>query len=267
VQLNGMGAKTMGNVDWNPSQYERFREERRQPFFDLLALVRRYPDMHAVDLGCGTGELTRQLHERLGARETFGIDLSDAMLARCSGQVGEGLRFVKGDFTQFVPEPRYDLVFSNAALQWAPDHNHLLGRLTGALTERGQLAVQVPANYDHPSHTVAAAVAQEPPFRQPLDGYVRPSTVLRPEEYATLLDRLGYREQHVRLQVYAHHLSSRDQVVEWVKGTLLLDYEQRLSGELYGHFLARYRESLLPLLPDERPYVFTFKRILLWGQR
>jgi len=257
----------MSGGDWNPAQYERFREERRQPFFDLLPLVRRYPDMQVVDLGCGTGELTRHLHERLGARETLGIDLSDAMLASCAARGGEGLRFVKGDFTQLAPEPQYDLVFSNAALQWAPDHEKLLTRLTAALTERGQLAVQVPANHDHPSQTVAAAVAQELPFRDALRGYVRAPSVLLPEEYAALLDRLGYREQHVRLQVYAHHLTAPTDVVEWVKGTLLIDYEQRLSEELYLRFLADYRERLLPLLGDRRPYFFAFKRILLWGHR
>jgi len=252
---------------WNPDQYARFRQERSQPFFDLLVLVRRRPAMRVVDLGCGTGELTRVLHDDLQARETVGIDSSPAMLARSAPYAGHGLRFESGDVGVFAADQPYDLVFSNATLHWLPDHRALLGRLTQALAPAGQLAVQVPANHDHPSHVVAADVASEAPFRDALGGYVRVPTVLQPEEYATLLDSLGLVEQQVRLQVYAHHLPSREDVVEWVKGTMLVDYQQRLSADLYAQFLERYRGRLLPLLEDRRPYFYPFKRILFWGQR
>ena len=127
--------------------------------------------------------------------------------------------------------------------------------------------MQVPANHDHPSHTVAAAVAAEEPFRSALGGHARVPAVLLPEEYASVLDALGYRAQHVRLQVYVHHLPARDDVVEWVKGTLLLDYQKRMSAELFTQFLARYRERLLPQLSDTHPYFYPFKRILFWAER
>lgn len=119
-------------------------------------------------------------------------------------------------------------------------------RLTGALTERGQLAVQVPANDDHLSHTTAVEVAGEQPFRDALGGFARRSPVLAPEAYATLLERLGFREQSVRLQVYGHRLGSRHDVVEWVRGTTLTDYERRMPAALWPRFLERYRERLLP---------------------
>jgi trans-aconitate 2-methyltransferase len=252
---------------WNPEQYERFHAERSRPFFDLLALVRARPGVRVADLGCGTGELTRVLHERLGARETVGIDTSAAMLARAAAHAGGGLRFEPGDIARFGDGAGWDVVFSNAAVHWVADHEALLARLTAALAGGGQLAIQMPANFDHPSHLVAAEVADEPPFRDALDG--RPESarnVLAPEAYARLLERLGFAEQHVRLQVYAHRLASRDAVVEWVRGTLLTDYERRMPPALFPAFLARYRERLLPGLEDARPYLFTFKRILLWAQ-
>ena len=147
--------------DWNPEQYGRFHGERAQPFFDLLALVEPRPGMRVVDLGCGTGELTRELHRRLAARETIGIDNSPAMLAKSAAFAGDGLRFEQGDIGEFTSEGDFDLVFSNAALHWVPNHEALLPRLTSALTETGQLAVQVPANDDHLSHTTAVEVARE----------------------------------------------------------------------------------------------------------
>jgi trans-aconitate 2-methyltransferase len=256
-------------ADWNPEQYGRFRGERARPFFDLLGLVRPEPGMRVVDLGCGTGELTQALHRRLAARETVGIDNSPRMLEQATAFVGDGLRFRAGDIADFAAEAsgRYDLIFSNAALHWVPDHESLLRRLAGMLTETGQLAVQVPANDDHLSHTTAVAVAGETPFQEALGGHVRRSPVLAPETYALLLDELGFREQHVRLQVYAHRLESRAAVVDWVQGTTLTDYERRMPPSLWPSFLERYRERLLPQLDDARPYLYPFKRILFWGAR
>lgn len=125
----------------------------------------------------------------------------------------------------------------------------------------------MPMNHDHPSHTTAAEVAREPEFASALGGHERKSPLLAPETYAELLFRLGFREQHVRLQVYAHQLASRDEVVEWVKGTLLTDYQKRLAPDVFARFLARYREILLPRLADERPFLYPFKRVLMRGRR
>jgi trans-aconitate 2-methyltransferase len=255
-------------VTWNPAQYERFRDERSRPFFDLLALVTP-PDAppRVVDLGCGTGELTREMHRRLSAAETLGIDSSAEMLAKSSAFAGGGLRFERCDIADFADAGGFDVVFSNAALQWLPGHERLFARVAALVRPGGQLAVQMPANHDHASHTTAREVAREDEFRAVLGGHERVSPVLPPETYAEMLHRLGFDEQHVRLQVYAHTLASRDEVVEWVRGTMLTDYQRRLAPEAFARFLARYREVLLSRLPDERPFLFPFKRILLWGRR
>jgi len=252
---------------WNPEQYQRFAAERKRPFLDLMALVRRRDRMRVVDLGCGGGALTRELHDALAASETVGVDDSETMLAGCDAHAGDGVRFARADLTEFDEGAPYDLVFSNAAIHWVADHERVLERLTGLLSDRGQLAVQVPANHDYPSHTVMNEIARESPFAEALGGYVKPTHVLAPEAYARLLDRLGYREQHVRLQVYVHHLSGPEQVIEWVRGTTLTDYQSRLSPESFDELVDRYRSRLLEALPDERPFVFPFKRILFWGDR
>jgi trans-aconitate 2-methyltransferase len=257
----------MAAVDtWDPQQYERFAAERAAPFWDLLSLVRPVPGGRVVDLGCGSGELTAALHRRLEAAETLGLDSSPAMLERSAALAGGGLRFELGDIAGF-DRGGWDVIFSNAALHWLPDHAELFGRLVALLNRDGQLAVQMPANHDHPSHVVAAEVAAAEPFQAALDGYRRSSPVQPPEWYAELLDRLGLADQHVRLQVYLHRLAARDEVVEWVKGTLLTDYQSRMPPALFEEFLTVYRERLLPLLEDSRPYRYPFKRLLLWGRR
>src|SRR6202008_4825056 len=110
-------------LSWDPNQYERFKDERAQPFRDLAALVEHRPHMRVADLGCGTGELTRELHEQLSAEETLGIDNSESMLrkAKPSGT----LRFELADIANFASDRPFDLIFSNAALHWVPDHEHL----------------------------------------------------------------------------------------------------------------------------------------------
>lgn len=252
---------------WNPEQYERFRRERLAPALDLLALIEPRPGLRVIDLGCGTGEVTRLVHDRLAARETLGVDLSANMLERAAAHAGPDVRFERADAAAFADQAAWDVVFSNALIHWLPDHQALIARLVVALRPDGQLALQFPANFGHAAHITAVEVAAEPPFRDALGGWQRQVPVLEPEAYAELLHRNGCRRQHVRLQVYGHLLPSRADVVEWVRGTLLTDYEQRLDAPTFARFLDAYRARLLPRLDAGEPYFFPFRRILLWAQR
>jgi trans-aconitate 2-methyltransferase len=252
---------------WSPDQYARFRDQRSQPFFDLLGMVQPQPHMHVADLGCGTGELTQQMHRQLAAADTLGIDTSEAMLAKSSAFAGDGLRFERGDIRAFTPQAAYDLVFSNAALQWVPQHDQLFAQLYAALAPGGQLAVQQPCNGDHPSHATAVLVAAEEPFATALVGHRHHYGTLLPEQYAVLLHHLGFTEQVVRVYVYGHELPSSTDVAEWTKGSLLTDYQRRLTPELYDRFLQRYQELLLAQIGQHKPYFYTFKRILLWARK
>jgi len=254
---------------WNPDQYERFFAERRQPFDDLLALCIPVPGGRVVDLGCGTGNLTAELHARMQAAETVGVDSSESMLARARANHADvpGLTFAEGDIETWRGEG-LDLVFANASLQWADDHLNLLARMRTALAEGGQLAFQVPSNFRHPSHLLARQVANEAPFIDALDDDIpedRGRFVLSPEIYADLLYELGARKQIVRMEVYGHELSSTSDVIEWVMGTLLTPYRSRLSPELFTAFVERYRERLLEELGEREPYFYGFRRILCWA--
>ena len=257
----------MKNDAWKPEQYHLFQRERKQPYIDLRALVRPRPAMRVLDLGCGTGELTRELHDHLQAAETLGIDASDAMLAQCAAHASGTVNFRKTDIAAFEPAGPLDLVFSNAALQWVPGHAKLLARLSGWLGEGGQLAIQFPAMESDVLHTVSWQVAEEEPFRSALNGFVQHLEVHAPEWYAEQFYALGFREQNVRLQIYPHVLPARDSAIEWMKGTLLTAYQKRLTPELYAQYLARYREVLMPKLGDRDPYFLPYRRILAWGQR
>jgi trans-aconitate 2-methyltransferase len=251
---------------WNPDQYGKFRGERAAPFHDLLAMVEPSKAPRVLDLGCGTGELTRLAHEKLGARETLGVDSSAAMLERAAAQAGGGLSFERGDLASFA-KGGFDVVLSNAAIHWVPGHEALLPRLLRLVAPSGQIALQAPANDHHASHAVAREVATEAEFAGPLGGFVRTSPLLEPEAYAHILFRHGFGRQRVRSEIYAHPLTSRDDVVEWVRGTTLTDYERRLDAPTFERFLARYRARLGAALPDERPFLYTYRRLFVWARR
>ncbi len=157
----------MAADSWDPTQYERFAAERAQPFHDLAAMLDPLDGRgrgRVVDLGCGSGELTATLAERLRAGDVLGLDNSAAMLQRAAAHAGDQTRFAAVDIGTWTSTGDVDVVVANASLQWVPDHAGVLARWTRALSPGGQLAVQVPANHDHPSHLVATEVAASDEF-------------------------------------------------------------------------------------------------------
>jgi trans-aconitate 2-methyltransferase len=286
VQRSTNGSYTPAVDAWDAKQYNRFAAERRQPFVDLCALIQIPPDAcerkcRAIDLGCGDGALTLELYERLGrewqAVELSGLDNSPRMFEAAQQQPQAGtVRFQLGDVGRFVEKALlgetapYDLVFSNAALHWVPAHERLFAGLAEAVAPGGQLAVQMPANHAHPSQVIARKLASTEPFATALGelaSSTSPHSVLALEDYAGLLHRCGFAEQHVRLQVYSHELTDSTEVVEWLRGSLLTAYQQRLDSELWERFLADYRGQLAVELGTGRAYLLTYNRILLWARR
>jgi trans-aconitate 2-methyltransferase len=235
-----------------------------KPLWDLMAMVGPTGGGTAVDLGCGTGELTRALHERTGASDTVGIDSSARMLERAPEAAG--VRFEHRDIRDYVPPEPLALVCSNAAQQWLPDHRELYARLRSWLAPGGQLAVQMPDNMDAITHRTAAEVARDPRFEPHLQSAERRGALLSPEEYAVLLHELGFTDQVVVRRIYAHLLPGREDVVEWFRGSLLTEYQRNLPADAFEDFLAAYRATLLPRLDDRRPYLLPFPRLLLWAR-
>ena len=264
-----MAEEAVSKGGWNPNQYDRFKAEREQPFYDLAALVQRQPGMRVVDLGCGDGRLTAWLHRELEAGETLGIDSSPAMLEKSEANAGGGVSFRQMDILDATDEyaGQFDLVFSNAALQWILGHETLFPRIARLVKPGGQFAVQMPANGKAPSHRMAAVVASEEPFRSALGGWLREDPVQDPEFYSALLrEQVGCAEQLVRLQVYDHELAETRSAVEWVKGSLLTAYLARLPEELHAPFLDRYTEALVAEVGERSPYYYPFPRVFLWGR-
>lgn len=251
-------------MPWDPNQYHKFRAQRSAPFFDLLALVdvhRRIP--RVVDLGCGTGELTQELAALLPDSDVTGVDSSLQMLEKAASFSGPNLRFEHGDQAQLTGE--WDLIFSNAALQWSENHAELIPYLYQKLAAGGQIAVQVPSNHHHISHQIIRETAGAEPFRSVLNGFQRYAPVLSIEQYARILFDCGAENITVFEKVYPHVLENSDAVVEWISGTACVPYFERL-GQHKDHFVEAIRNRMREELPQS-PVFYPFRRTLFTASK
>ena len=244
---------------WNPEQYARYADERSRPFFELVDRIRTATPKSVVDLGCGPGNLTASLAQRWPAAQVRGIDNDTAMLASAelhattnASTEAHHLRFEAGDIATWRPEEPVDIIVSNAALQWIPNHIELLPELLDHIRPGGSLAFQVPGNLDDPHHSAIRAVRGRPRWSS------LPSLRDLPERthesqpavaYTDKLAALGY-EVDAWETTYVHILSGDDPILEWVKGTALRPVFDALPGqESRDAFCA----ELAPLLREAYP--------------
>jgi trans-aconitate 2-methyltransferase len=251
-------------MPWDPNRYEQFSNERYAPFDDLSALIAVRPGLSVVDLGCGTGELTRRLAGMLPSSDVTGFDASAEMLEAAAPLAQDGLRFEQRRVEDV--DGSWDVVFSNAALQWVDGHSQLIPRLWSMVRPGGQLVVQVPFNFRHPSHTIMSDLAREEPFRTGLGGWDREWPVLPVEQYAEMLFANGATGIVAFEKVYPHILDDADAMADWMMGTALVPYLEHLVREHHESFLAEYRARLRARFPS-RPVFFGFRRTLFAGTK
>lgn len=246
-------------MPWNPDRYHQFQAQRAAPFEDALALVNVRSGLTAVDLGCGTGELTRRLADALPDCNLIGLDSSPEMLAKAAAYARPGLRFGQGQIEDYATPA--DLIFSHAALQWVEGHEALIPRLFGLVRPGGQLVVQMPTNHHHISHRLIREVAREAPFVTLLGGWERIPPLLPMERYAELLFAAGAESLTLYEKIYPHVLENADAVADWTQGTALVPYAERLGTQAYAEYMAVYRARLREAMP-ESPVFYGFRRIL-----
>lgn len=244
--------------DWNPEPYARFRGLRLRPALDLLAQVGDLPPGDIVDLGCGDGAAAAALAARFAGRALIGVDNSAAMLAKAAGYSD----LLQADIADWQPQSAA-LIFSNAALQWLPDHASLLPRLARGLAAGGTLAVQMPRQFMAPSHRFLRDIAASMfPARFDFAQYTPP--VARAEEYQALLSPLG--QAKVWETDYIQRLDpvvGMHPVRAFTASTAMRPIAEKLSPSELASFCAAYDASLsaaYPLQPDGAA-LFPFKRV------
>lgn len=248
-------------ADWDPNQYGRFSEARTRPARELIARIPSIPSRMIIDLGCGDGPVTALLADRWPAAEITGIDSSGAMLAKARS-LCPTVTFVEADIAAWKAEQPPGLIFSNATLQWLDGHNTLLPKLLSMLAPGGVMAVQMPGNFDAPSHRLLAALATSPTWNARTGHLVRHTPVREPAYYVDLLSPLATRIEAWETTDMLM-LDGENAVLEWMKGTALRPYFTALSqtdAAMFQEQLAERLSAAYPRRPNGKT-LFPFRRI------
>ncbi|WP_130798933.1 trans-aconitate 2-methyltransferase [Streptomyces otsuchiensis] len=267
----------MKTSHWDPAQYNRHAGHRTRPLCDLLARVPELPGdrPRIADLGCGPGGPTTLLADRWPTARVTGYDSSAAMLEEARAHAGPtadggSLTFTRADIADWVPDTPHDLIVSNAALQWVPDHAARFPEWTAGLVPGGVLAFQVPGNFDAPSHLLLRDLCLGDRWRGRLGGLLRAERpVLTPEGYLTALAGLDC-DLDVWETTYLQVLSGQDPVLDWTKGTALRPVLTELADDPAAAtaFVDEYRELLRRAYPaGPHGTTFPFRRLFVVARR
>ena len=256
-------------TQWDPDQYERYKTYRDRPALDLML---RIPDdlepRQIWDLGCGTGEHAAVLALRHPTAQVFGVDQSPDMLKVARGRTTARVTWIEGDVAAFSPPSPPDLIFTNAALQWLPDHEALFPRLVAHLSPGGVFACQLPISFEEAWHRHLRETAASGAWAEKLANVRGVLPTARPEDYYAWLSPLA--DVDIWSTTYLHILTGPDPVTEWMKGTGLRPYLERLTDpDAREAFLDAYRARTAKTFvrTETGETLFPFPRLFMIARR
>ena len=253
--------------DWNPEQYEKFIKDRTQPAIDLANKLEVKEAKRILDLGCGTGNSTKILKDRFPNARVIGADNSDDMLAKAK-KTHPDIEFVSLDVGGDLSEVKgkFDIVFSNACLQWIPNHEILLPKLMSLLRRGGILAVQVPIQSEHPVHIIMNELVTSAKWKDKLlqRNYNNLSTCEYYDALSGISDDFEMWET-----IYCHRMPSYESIIEWYKGTGLRPYLEQLSETDVEDFVSDVYRELKNRYKIQRngEIMFRFPRLFFIAKR
>jgi trans-aconitate 2-methyltransferase len=255
-------------ANWDAGLYLKFADERTRPAADLAARIALAAPARVVDLGCGPGNSTAVLRTRWPAADVVGVDNSPDMIAAAT-KAHPGGRWVLADLATWAdPEP-FDVVFSNAALQWVPGHAAVIPRLFALVAPGGALAVQAPIHFESPLHRLMLQIADRPEWR---DRMAAAKAALRTERPGFYYDALRPAAAKLDLWVteYLHELPGPADIVAWIRGTGLRPYLAALAGDTersaFERLLLEGVTAAYPPQADGR-VLFPFRRLFVIAYR
>lgn len=253
---------------WDANVYLQFAGERAQPALDLIARIRLPDPARIMDLGCGPGNSAAMLRARWPGADITGLDSSAEMIAAATQAYPEG-QWILEDAASWTAETPFDLVFSNAALQWLPDHARLFPHLLAQVAPGGAFAVQMPAHFQSSMHQVILEVAEDASWRSRMDAPRNALTRESPAFYYDLLQPLASRLDLWETEYY-HVLDGPQSIVEWFRGTGLRSYLEALeTEEQRQRFEQRVLEGYTRAYPRQGDgrILFPFRRLFLIATR
>ncbi len=258
------------HASWDPTAYGRFAGERSRPFADLVAQVRTDDPKLVVDLGCGHGPPPLTRPALWPAARVVGVDSSESRHeAARELDSADRVEWVQSDLREWDPaslgQPA-DVIVTNSTLQWLPGHLDLLDAWVGALADGGWFALQVPGNFDAPSHRLMRETAEHHERAGELGAALDLPAVGEPATYLRYLSRLGC-DVDAWETTYLHVLDpdaeDDNPVLSWVAATGLRPVIEILTDEdELAAFIDPYAVALADAYPRSSAGVlFPFRRV------
>ncbi len=252
---------------WQPEQYAKYSNFRLRPALDLIAAIpNELNPQTVVDLGSGPGNITQILVDRYPDAKVIGLDNSQEMLAKARSSFPH-IDFIEGNIAELTGG--FDLVFSNAAVHWVKNHYLLIPRLLQALNPSGVLAVQIPANFDAPSHRVLREIINSNrDWQSKLKDSILYYDFLQPADYYQLFSDYGY-QVDLWTTTYFQALSGKNAVVEWVKGSVVSDLRASLLPTEVDEILTKYSLQVAKYYPENSngTTLFPFTRLFFVAKK
>ena len=214
--------------EWNSEQYLKFINQRTQPAIDLVQRIEIKNPQKVLDIGCGPGNSTKVLKNVFPKAHILGIDSSEDMIKKAR-ETYPDIEFKFMDITDESQNlENIDIIFSNACLQWIPNHREFIPKIFSKLSKGGVLAVQIPLNSQEKLFKIMRETVNEDKWNFSSMS-VEPNTTLKCEEYFDILSSLTD-NFNIWETVYYHNMPSINAMVEWIKGTRLRPYLNALNS-------------------------------------
>ncbi len=213
--------------NWNPIQYEKFIKDRTQPAIDLANRLEEFAPNSILDLGCGPGNSTKVLKDIFPNVKIIGADNSDEMLKKAR-ELYSDIEFINLDVNNDLHKvnEKFDIVFSNACIQWLPNHSSLLPKLMTLLNPNGVLAIQIPMQREHPVHMIINELKNTTKWSKKITP--RQYNNLTTEECFDVLSDIS-NDFEIWETTYCHRMPNYESIIEWYKGTGLRPYLEQLT--------------------------------------
>lgn len=258
----------MTKPDWNPELYLKFNQERIQPSIDLVARIQMDNPGAIIDIGCGPGNSTQILAERWPHAKVTGIDNSPSMIEKARKDYPNQEWHIADAGKDFIAGT-YDIVFSNAAIQWMPDHAALMKKFHTLLHDKGILAIQVPMFWEMLIGQSIQHVAQSHRWA-PIAKNVK--DIFTMHEFGFYYDVLSklFKKIDIWETFYMHQMESHSAILEMISSTGLKPYFEVLQSD---EDKKDFEQLVLQRITKDYPtqengkVIFPFKRLFLLAQK
>lgn len=255
-------------LKWDTQKYLKFINERTQPAMDLASRVCIESPQSIVDIGCGPGNSTSILRERWAQAEICAFDSSKEMIDNAR-QGDQSVEWFEADASTWEPKSKFDLIFSNAALQWVSEHEIVFPRLMSYLNEKGVLAIQMPAHYDSPLHCLMIEASNRSEWAGLMSAARNALKMEPPSFYYDLLSPYVSKLDIWQTE-YFHELESVVSILEWFRSTGMrpfleslqtVEEKTKFESELLKAYTRAYKvqKNGKVLLPFRRFFITAYR--------